>query len=148
MTTVVRDADIRVMEKYASKRTHNAIITSFLREDDVVTSFSRNNDVIIASLVRWVTSLRMLLDGIIYACRPRCLLLMTKSTDLPWEFGNACGVCITSKLKENSEVFGLICKILFTLGRTHIEYMSKYELFVNVLRRIRRIFPRELLPNV
>ena len=35
------------------QRTHAAIITSLLRENDVATSFSHNNDVIIAACVRW-----------------------------------------------------------------------------------------------
>ena len=36
-----------------SQRTHDAIITSLWRQNDVMTSFWRNNDVIIASYVRW-----------------------------------------------------------------------------------------------
>ena len=36
-----------------TQRTHDAIITSLLRQNDVATSFWRNNDVIIASRVRW-----------------------------------------------------------------------------------------------
>ena len=35
-------------------RTHDAIITSLLRQNGVVTLFSRNSDVIIASCIRWV----------------------------------------------------------------------------------------------
>ena len=36
-----------------SQRTRDAIITSFLRQNDVTMSFWRNNDVIITSYVRW-----------------------------------------------------------------------------------------------
>ena len=39
----------------AARRTHNAIITSLLRQNDVATSFWRNNDVIIATCVNWVS---------------------------------------------------------------------------------------------
>ena len=38
-----------------SERTHNAIITSLLRPNDVTTSFERNDDVNIALCVRWDT---------------------------------------------------------------------------------------------
>ena len=37
-----------------SQRTHDVIITSLLRQNDVATSFWRNNDVVITSCVRWV----------------------------------------------------------------------------------------------
>ena len=36
------------------QRTHDVMVTSLLRQDDVATSFWRNNDVIIASCVRWI----------------------------------------------------------------------------------------------
>ena len=41
------------VEKYWPQRTHDAIITSLLRHNDVALSFWRNNDVAIASCVRW-----------------------------------------------------------------------------------------------
>ena len=37
-----------------TRRTHNAIITLLLHQNDVATSFWRNNDVIIASYICWV----------------------------------------------------------------------------------------------
>ena len=39
--------------RWSSQRTHDAIITSLLRQNDVATSFWHNNDVVIASFVRW-----------------------------------------------------------------------------------------------
>ena len=36
-----------------TQRTHDVIIMSLLRQNDVVTSFCCNNDVIIASCVHW-----------------------------------------------------------------------------------------------
>ena len=38
---------------WKSQRTHDVIITSLLRQNDVTTSFWRNNDVIIMSCIRW-----------------------------------------------------------------------------------------------
>ena len=143
MTTVVPDADIRVMEKYASQRTHTAIITSLLREDDVVTFH------VIMTLL-----LRRLSAGLHHkACCWMELFMHAVLDDkvyLPRKSGNACGVCITSKLKENSEVVRFICKILFDLGQTHIEYMSKHELLYTCSSPFsqNRIFPRELLLKV
>ena len=43
----------------ASQRTHDAMITSLLRQNDVATSFWRNNDVIIAPGALWYTSLSL-----------------------------------------------------------------------------------------
>ena len=40
----------------SSQRTHDAMITSLLRQNDVATSFWRNNDVIITSCVHWNVS--------------------------------------------------------------------------------------------
>ena len=40
-----------------TQHTHDAIMTSFLHENDAATSFSRTNDVIIASCVGWAECL-------------------------------------------------------------------------------------------
>ena len=38
------------------QRSHDASITSLLRENDITTSFERNTDVVIVSCARWFTS--------------------------------------------------------------------------------------------
>ena len=43
----------RLLKKDTFQWTHDVMITSLLRQNDVATSFWRNNDVIITSCVRW-----------------------------------------------------------------------------------------------
>ena len=43
----------QISNRMQSQRTHDAIITSLWRRNDVATSFWRHNDVIIASCARW-----------------------------------------------------------------------------------------------
>ena len=52
-----------------TQRTHDVIITSLWRQNDVTTSFQRHNDVIIASCVRWVTYCEWLSEAMITCCR-------------------------------------------------------------------------------
>ena len=49
----VRHGNIHPPSWTASQRTHDAITSSLLRQNDVATSFWRNNDVIITSRVPW-----------------------------------------------------------------------------------------------
>ena len=55
-----------------AQRTHDAIITSLFRRDDVATSFWHNNDVVIALCAHWVTVSIELSQHLLLCCPRWC----------------------------------------------------------------------------
>ena len=56
LCNIISSHDVLIKVLTHSQRTHDVIIMSLLRQNDVATSFWRNNDVIITSRVRWAVA--------------------------------------------------------------------------------------------